>query len=158
MEICAFTSRIRRIRFIMPTVSKALVSLSSNVVRSQLDVERTWPWKFLPHLQTRLNIPFLPSASKPSSTEPRKSLGTWLREISSCSSLTFLPGPAWVLLSKICQDFFSALYIATFFLQLDCGMPDVSFSEIATHSWCSNMHFASTPVGGWILIKATTSL
>ena len=44
-------------------------------------------------------------------TEPRKSLGTWLREISSCSSLTFLPGPAWVLLSKICQDFFSALYI-----------------------------------------------
>ena len=41
-----------------------------------------------------------------SCTEPRKSLGTWLREISSCSSLTYLPGPAWVLLSKICQDFF----------------------------------------------------
>ena len=44
------------------------------------------------------------------STEPRKSLGTWLREISSCSCLTFLPGPAWVLLSKICKDFFSALF------------------------------------------------
>ena len=44
------------------------------------------------------------------STEPRKSLGTWLREISSFSCLTFLPGPAWVLLSKICKDFFSALY------------------------------------------------
>ena len=43
-------------------------------------------------------------------TEPRKSLGTWLREISSCSCLTFLTGPAWVLLSKICKDFFSALY------------------------------------------------
>ena len=27
------------------------------------------------------------------STEPRKSLGTWLREISSCSCLTFLPSP-----------------------------------------------------------------
>ena len=26
------------------------------------------------------------------------------------SCLTFLPGPAWVLLSKICKDFFSALY------------------------------------------------
>ena len=38
------------------------------------------------------------------------SVYTWLREISSRSSLTFLPGPAWVLLSKICQDFFSALY------------------------------------------------
>ena len=44
------------------------------------------------------------------STELRKSLGTWLREISSCSCLTFLPNPAWVLLSKICKDFFSALY------------------------------------------------
>ena len=42
-------------------------------------------------------------------TEPRKSLGTWLREMSSCSCLTFLPGPALVLLSKICKDFFSAL-------------------------------------------------
>ena len=31
-------------------------------------------------------------------TEPRKSLGTWLREIYSCSCLTFLPGSAWVLL------------------------------------------------------------
>ena len=40
-----------------------------------------------------------------------KSLGKWLREISSSSCLTFLQGPAWVLLSKICQDFFSALYI-----------------------------------------------
>ena len=48
-------------------------------------------------------------------TEPRKSLGTWLREISPCSCLTVLPGPAWVLLSKICKDFFSALY--TFLLQ-----------------------------------------
>ena len=44
--------------------------------------------------------------------EPRKSLRTWLREISSCSCLNFLPGPAWVLLSKICKDFFSALYCA----------------------------------------------
>ena len=37
-------------------------------------------------------------------------LGTWLRDISSWSCLTFLPGPAWVLLSKICKYFFSALY------------------------------------------------
>ena len=35
-------------------------------------------------------------------TELRKRLGTWLQEISSCSCLMFLPGPAWVLLSKIC--------------------------------------------------------
>ena len=43
-------------------------------------------------------------------TELRKSLGTWLQEISSCSSLTFLPGLAWVLHRNICEDFFSALY------------------------------------------------
>ena len=52
-------------------------------------------------------------------TEPRKSLGTWLREMSSCSCLTFLPGPASVLLSKICKDFFSALY----FFRVPCIIP-----------------------------------
>ena len=49
-------------------------------------------------------------------TEPRKSFGTWLREVSSCSCLTYLPGPAWVLLSKICKDFFSALYIQLLYI------------------------------------------
>ena len=44
-------------------------------------------------------------------TELRKSLGTWLQEISSCSSLTVLPGPAWVLLSKKYILFPSALYV-----------------------------------------------
>ena len=44
-------------------------------------------------------------------TEPRKSLGTWLREISSCSCLTFLPGPAWVLLSKICKEFLGSVVL-----------------------------------------------
>ena len=52
----------------------------------------------------------IPIFHKGAHTELRKSLGTWLREISSCSCLTFLPGPAWVLLSKICIYFFSALY------------------------------------------------
>ena len=33
--------------------------------------------------------------------------GTWLRDISSCYCLTFLPGPAWLQLSKICKPFFS---------------------------------------------------
>ena len=43
-------------------------------------------------------------------TEPGKSLGTWLREISSCSCLTVLPGPAWLLLNNICIPLFWALY------------------------------------------------
>ena len=33
-------------------------------------------------------------------TEGKIKVCTWLREISSCSCLTVLPGPAWVLLSK----------------------------------------------------------
>ena len=40
----------------------------------------------------------------------RKSLGTWLREISSCSFLTVLPGPAWVLLNKTYKPLFPPLY------------------------------------------------
>ena len=44
------------------------------------------------------------------STEPRKSLGTRLQEISFCSCLTFLPGPAWLLLNKICNPFSRSLY------------------------------------------------
>ena len=34
----------------------------------------------------------------------------WFGEISSYSSLTALPGPAWVLLSKICKPFAGSLY------------------------------------------------
>ena len=35
---------------------------------------------------------------------------TWLREISSCSCLTVLPGPAWVLLSKTYKPLVTPLY------------------------------------------------
>ena len=38
-----------------------------------------------------------------------KRLGTWLREISSCSCLTVLPGTAWLLLNKICTPHKSKL-------------------------------------------------
>ena len=38
------------------------------------------------------------------STEMRFNLCTWLGEFSSCSCLTVLPGPARVLLNKICKD------------------------------------------------------
>ena len=40
---------------------------------------------------------------KGASTEMRLNLCTWLGEISSCSCLTVLPGPAWILLNKICK-------------------------------------------------------
>ena len=44
------------------------------------------------------------------STEGEIKVCTWLREISSCSCLTVLPGPAWVLLSKTYKPLFPPLY------------------------------------------------
>ena len=44
-------------------------------------------------------------------TEGEIKVCTWLREISSCSYLTVLPGPAWVLLSKTNEPLFPPLYI-----------------------------------------------
>ena len=43
-------------------------------------------------------------------TELPKNVCTWLREISSCSCLPVLPGPAWVLLSKVYILFLGTLY------------------------------------------------
>ena len=45
---------------------------------------------------------------------------TWLGEISSCSCLTLLPGPAWVLLSKIYKPFPGSLYTVTKLKALPC--------------------------------------
>ena len=42
----------------------------------------------------------------------QRSACMWLREISSCSCLTFLTGPAWLLLNKICTPFSRSLYRA----------------------------------------------
>ena len=46
----------------------------------------------------------------PVPTEVEIKAGTWLREISSCSCLTVLPGPAWLLLSKTYKPLFPPLY------------------------------------------------
>ena len=43
-------------------------------------------------------------------TERQIKVCTWLRDISSCSCLNFMPGPAWLLLNKICTPLFRALY------------------------------------------------
>ena len=43
-------------------------------------------------------------------TEMRFILCTWFGEFCSCCSLTALPGPAWVLLNKICEELISSLY------------------------------------------------
>ena len=43
-------------------------------------------------------------------TEMRFVLCTWFGEFCYCCSLTALPGPAWVLLNKICNELISSLY------------------------------------------------
>ena len=45
----------------------------------------------------------------------------WGREISSCSCLTFLPGPAWLLLNKMCIPLFWALYLSNIYLRTPCN-------------------------------------
>ena len=47
-------------------------------------------------------------------TRRRLDVGAWLREISSCSCLTALPCPAWVLLSETNKPLFPPLYRANF--------------------------------------------
>ena len=42
---------------------------------------------------------------------------TWFGEISSSSSLPALPGPAWVLLSKICKPFAGSLYCSRLYIK-----------------------------------------
>ena len=46
-----------------------------------------------------------------STTEPGIKACMWLGEISSCSCLTVLPCPTWLLLNKICIPFSRSLYI-----------------------------------------------
>ena len=46
-------------------------------------------------------------------TEGEIKVCTWLREISSCSCLTVLPCPAWVLLSKTYKPSFPPLYMVS---------------------------------------------
>ena len=43
-------------------------------------------------------------------TEKQIKVCTWLREFCSCSCLTVLPGPSWLLLSKTCKSLFTPLY------------------------------------------------
>ena len=43
-------------------------------------------------------------ATNERTTEMRFNLCTWFGEVSSCSSLTVLPGTGWVLLNKICKN------------------------------------------------------
>ena len=52
-------------------------------------------------------------------TERQIKVCTWLQEISSCSCLTVLPGPTWVLLSKTYKPLFAPLYINVKFTNVD---------------------------------------
>ena len=71
----------------------------------------------------------------------RYNLCTWLGEISSCSCLTVLPGPAWLLLNKICIPSLRALYFyllnirpkATFKGLLECWQ---DFCHITQFLFC----------------------
>ena len=54
-------------------------------------------------------------------TEMRFIPCTWFGEFCSCCSLTALPGPAWVLLNKICKELISSLYTCSCSLAVSLG-------------------------------------
>ena len=54
-------------------------------------------------------------SQQPTCTDGKIKVCMWLREISSCSCLTVLPGPAWLLINKICIPLFRALYTRNHF-------------------------------------------
>ena len=62
-------------------------------------VQQTVPWVQVVKLSV-VGLKFLDCLNISCCTERQIKVCMWLREISSCSCLTFLPGPAWVLLSK----------------------------------------------------------
>ena len=55
---------------------------------------------------------------------------TWLREICSCSCLTVLSGPAWVLLSKKNKPLFPPLYIILNFSRQPIKITDKNPGQI----------------------------
>ena len=88
-------------------------------------------------------------------TEHPENVCMWLREISSCSCLTVLPGPAWVLLSKIYTLFPGALYIV-YLRRQDASSRLVLLSFLRIKVWCkkgsdlrtrSNVRHASDAFG-----------
>ena len=67
-------------------------------------------------------------------TEPGIKACTWLREISSCYCLIILPGPACLLLNKICIPLFRALYVMDYKLGLWELVPFNAKEGVAVHS------------------------
>ena len=64
----------------------------------------------------------------------------WLREVCSCSCLTALSGPAWVLLSKICLPSSRSLYLVWLNKSISCVKQEVDVSKII---WPSLKQFFS---------------
>ena len=61
----------------------------------------------------------------------------------------FLPGSAWVLLSKICNDFFSALYIARLFVSYG-SYPERAVAAAAVHALVL-LHLARQALQRWVI-------
>ena len=65
---------------------------------------------------------------------------TWFGEISSCSWLIAVPGPAWVQLSKICKPFAGSLYTYLAFQQkkqnfLSWNAVEVQIGNLGFSTW-----------------------
>ena len=82
-----------------PTSEGGLIVLGQIQSLGQIQFSQEWPKTIKPKSIGQMHC-----------TEGEIKVCTWLREISSCSCLTILPGPAWVLLSKTYKPLFPPLY------------------------------------------------
>ena len=90
-------------------------------------------------------------------TELPKNVCTWLREISSCSCLTFLPVPAWLLLNKICTPFSLSLYNSQQTAEVNAFDYSKQLSGRKICRWaCPSQFFSFLPSSEALLEAATT--
>ena len=104
---------------------------------------------------TRIFVCMILHVWRGQSRELRKSLGTWLREIDSCSCLTLLPGPAWVLLSKIANTFSQLCRHAIFLVTLPESLLSLVIDNTGTSTEMSNACNLSNSLGSrgaWVIL------
>ena len=80
-------------------------------------------------------------------TEPPEKVCTWLREICSCSCLTVLPGPVWVLLNKIYILFPGTLY-SQYTAHSDYRLSESRIRCMTRDSHSQNPTFKCNVIGG----------
>ena len=79
---------------------------------------------------------------------------TWLREVCYCSCLPVLPGPAWVLLNKICILFSRSLYTASQFFPIAKCRGRIAFILCIVHAAACRLRRQNYRAVTWVTSHA----